>query len=44
MMTAVKSIRNILMNQSNDIWNINVEEDYHEEITKERAVPEILDS
>jgi protoporphyrinogen oxidase len=44
MMTAVKSIRNILMNQSNDIWNINVEEDYHEEITKERIVPEILDS
>ena len=39
MMTAVKSVRNILLNETNDIWNINVEEDYHEEVSTGRNAP-----
>ena len=39
MMTAIKSIRNILLNQNNDIWSINVEEDYHEESSTGRSAP-----
>ena len=39
MMTAVKSIRNIVLNEANDIWKINVEEDYHEEISTGRSAP-----
>tara|TARA_B100000674_G_C37949238_1_gene966443 strand:+ start:778 stop:2211 length:1434 start_codon:yes stop_codon:yes gene_type:complete len=39
MMTAIKSIRNILKNEDNDIWKINVEEDYHEESSTNRLVP-----
>ena len=39
MMTAIKSIRNILKNENNDIWTINVEEDYHEEASTNRLVP-----
>ena len=37
MMTAVKSVRNIVLNEVNDIWKINVEEDYHEEISTGRS-------
>ena len=39
MMTAVKSIRNIILKEENNIWQINVEEDYHEEIKTGRIVP-----
>ena len=39
MMTAVKSVRNIVLNEVNDIWKINVEEDYHEEISTGRSAP-----
>ncbi len=39
MMTAVKSVRNIILNELNDIWKINVEEDYHEEISTGRSAP-----
>ena len=39
MMTAVKSIRNIVLGETNDIWKINVEEDYHEEISTGRSAP-----
>ena len=38
MMTAVKSVRNIF-GEKNNIWNINVEEDYHEEVSSGRASP-----
>ena len=38
--TAVQSVRNIL-GENNDIWSINVEEDYHEESSTGRAAPEI---
>ena len=41
MMTAVKSVRNLILNEKNDIWNINVEEDYHEEHTVDRDSPTI---
>lgn len=41
MMTAVKSVRNIILNEKNDIWNINVEDDYHEEISTGRSAPTI---
>ncbi len=40
MMTAVMSIRNIF-GENNDIWKINVEEDYHEEASTGRASPTI---
>lgn len=39
MMTAVKSVRNIILKEENNIWEINVEEDYHEEIKTGRIVP-----
>ena len=39
MMTAVKSVRNIVLNEFNDIWKINVEEDYHEEMSTGRSAP-----
>ena len=39
MMTAVKSVRNIILNEKNDIWTINVEEDYHEEASTGRTAP-----
>ena len=41
MVTAVQSVRNLLLNQNNDIWSINVEESYHEEINTGRAAPQI---
>jgi len=42
MMTAVLSIRNILLNENNDIWNVNVEKEYHEEKNIDRSVPKII--
>ena len=39
MMTAVLSIRNILLGETNDIWRVNVEEDYHEEVKSGRSAP-----
>ena len=39
MMTAVLSVRNILLNEENDIWKVNVEEDYHEEVKTGRSAP-----
>jgi protoporphyrinogen oxidase len=41
MMTAVKSIRNILAGENNDIWSINVEDDYLEEPSTGRSAPTI---
>jgi len=38
MITAVQSVRNIL-GERNDIWSINVEDDYHEESSTGRAAP-----
>ena len=38
MVTAIQSVRNIL-GESNDIWSINVEDDYHEESSTGRAAP-----
>ena len=40
MVTAYLSIRNIL--EKNDIWNINVEDEYHEEKISERIILEKL--
>ena len=39
MMTAVLSTRNILLGEKNDIWQVNVEEDYQEEIKGGRSAP-----
>ena len=39
MMTAVKSVRNILLGENNNIWKINVEDDYHEEVSTGRDAP-----
>ena len=39
MMTAVLSARNILLGEKNDIWQVNVEEDYHEEKKGGRSAP-----
>jgi protoporphyrinogen oxidase len=39
MMTAVLSIRNIILGEKNNIWKVNVEEDYHEEISSGRSAP-----
>lgn len=40
MMTAVKSVRNIF-GEKNNIWEINVEDDYHEEVSTGRDAPTI---
>ena len=39
MMTAILSVRNILLHEDNDIWEVNVEEDYHEELKTGRSAP-----
>lgn len=39
MMTAILSVRNILLHEENDIWEVNVEEDYHEELETGRSAP-----
>ena len=39
MMTAVLSVRNIVLGEKNNIWKVNVEEDYHEEINSGRSAP-----
>ncbi len=39
MMTAVKSVRNYVLNEQNNIWGINVDDGYHEEGIVERSVP-----
>ena len=39
MMTAVLSIRNIILGEKNNIWKINLEEDYHEEFSSGRSAP-----
>jgi protoporphyrinogen oxidase len=39
MMTAVLSVRNILLGETNNIWKVNVEEDYHEEVSSGRSAP-----
>ena len=39
MMTAVLSVRNIVLGEKNNIWKVNVEEDYHEESSSGRSAP-----
>ena len=39
MMTAVKSVRNYVLNEKNNIWGINVDDGYHEEGVVERKIP-----
>ena len=39
MMTAVKSVRNYVLNEKNNIWGINVDDGYHEEGVVERNIP-----
>ena len=39
MMTAVKSVRNFVLDEKNNIWGINVDDGYHEEGVIERSVP-----
>ena len=34
-----KEFRNIILKEENNIWEINVEEDYHEELKTGRIVP-----
>jgi len=42
MMAGVLTIRNILLNQKNKIWEINVDDEYHEEKYLDRSVPRPL--
>jgi protoporphyrinogen oxidase len=37
MMTAMLTVENIVKDTSHDVWAVNVEEDYHEEIAKPRS-------
>ena len=39
MMTGVLSVRNIILGEKNNIWKVNVEEDYLEEISSGRLAP-----
>ena len=39
MMTAVLSVRNIILGEKNNVWKVNVEEDYHEEVNSGRSAP-----
>jgi len=36
MLTAMLTVQNIVDGTSHDIWEVNVEEDYHEEIAPHR--------
>ena len=38
MLTSVLSVRNIF-GERNDIWSVNVEKDYHEELPVDRSIP-----
>ncbi|EFC78860.1 NAD(P)/FAD-dependent oxidoreductase [Parafrankia sp. EUN1f] len=37
MLTAMLTVENIIDGKSHDVWEVNVEEDYHEESTSKRA-------
>ena len=43
MLTGLLAARNLLLAQQNDVWNVNTEEEYHEELPGEAdAAPEEL--
>jgi protoporphyrinogen oxidase len=37
MLTGMLAVRNIVLEQSNDLWSVNTEQEYHEEIKTEAA-------
>src|SRR3712207_9275571 len=37
MLTAMLTVQNIADGAKHDIWDVNVEEDYHEEVSSQRA-------
>ena len=37
MMTAMLTVQNIVDGTEHDIWDVNVEEDYHEEVSAQRS-------
>lgn len=43
MVAGVLTVRNILNKEANNIWEINVENEYHEEKILDRSVPKIIE-
>ena len=43
MVAGVLTVRNILNKETNNIWEINVEDEYHEEKITDRSVPKIIE-
>ena len=43
MVAGVLTVRNILNKETNNIWEINVEDEYHEEKILDRSVPKIIE-
>ena len=44
MVAGVLTVRNILNKETNNIWEINVEDEYHEEKVLDRSVPKIIEN
>jgi UDP-galactopyranose mutase len=40
MLTAMLTVQNLADGTSHDIWEVNVEEDYHEEVSARRSETE----
>ncbi|MFB3903310.1 MAG: NAD(P)/FAD-dependent oxidoreductase [Acidobacteriota bacterium] len=39
MLTGILAVRNAVEGETNDLWSVNAEQEYHEEIREERDVP-----
>ena len=43
MLTGMKAVRNLLFGESHDLWRINAEQEYHEEVALSEVVHEALE-
>jgi hypothetical protein len=37
MLTGLYAARNLVLGETNDLWNVNVDQDYHEEVREPRG-------
>ena len=40
MLTGMLAVRNVVLGQQNDLWSVNTEQEYHEEVRAERKTQE----
>ncbi len=38
MLTGMLAVRNLVLGQHNDLWSVNTEQEYHEEVTEEKRI------